>query len=639
MLAVMCQYGFAPVPEFRDRYRASPDEPPADHLCGVWSVGSSTFYRYVEKGKQQLAQVLLGAPLEGSQRVALRRFACLQAERDGQASVRPENSSWHAEQLRLAVLHRDAASALWHCAHTNDFVQKFVDLLSRFGAELAGKTEVDALMAGLPMQQLDSRSQADLLLAQAGLWRARGQDQRELDCLQQAVRVSGAAEDLLMQGAGYGALGKYYEVREPERALACYSESAEALSKARPSIGSSTDRWADEYAKTLVRFAWLELQKHNPQGKRLLEQAQAIADEPGVPEATRGLLEKAWSEHCRRSGDPGAALQHLHHALNIYERLDDSAQIASVKNNLGCVYREAGDFDQSFVYLRQLVSLADAKPVDPSVLASARSNLGANHFALGQYSEAIDQYSVALEISTTSDLQSFIARIRSNLAEAYYKRFSETRNADDERTGDANAAAAYKVWVAEKNAPAQDAIRNLKRELLGARSGSADDRLIPEEFVAHFAEFSEVQRHRADLTLPSSPESQISARIAIAGAYLAIAAKEREAARALANKHQLDDRFAAEFGALRATFNRELTHEERSAAAWQESASDLLNDERRAAVLAELFCTGAISKSSYANACAVSLATASKHLGLLSDRGLLVQSGRGPSTRYALPKA
>ena len=40
--------------------------------------------------------------------------------------------------------------------------------------------------------------------------------------------------------------------------------------------------------------------------------------------------------------------------------------------------------------------------------------------------------------------------------------------------------------------------------------------------------------------------------------------------------------------------------------------------------------------SGYAGLCGVSPATASKHLSVLTERGLLTQTGRGPSTRYLL---
>lgn len=46
---------------------------------------------------------------------------------------------------------------------------------------------------------------------------------------------------------------------------------------------------------------------------------------------------------------------------------------------------------------------------------------------------------------------------------------------------------------------------------------------------------------------------------------------------------------------------------------------------------------GTLNKSRYAELCGLSPATASKHLGLLTERGLLQQTGKGPSTRYTLP--
>ena len=43
LLALMCHFGFAAVPPFRDRYHARADEAAADVLCGLWSVGPSTY--------------------------------------------------------------------------------------------------------------------------------------------------------------------------------------------------------------------------------------------------------------------------------------------------------------------------------------------------------------------------------------------------------------------------------------------------------------------------------------------------------------------------------------------------------------------------------------------------------------------
>ena len=65
-------------------------------------------------------------------------------------------------------------------------------------------------------------------------------------------------------------------------------------------------------------------------------------------------------------------------------------------------------------------------------------------------------------------------------------------------------------------------------------------------------------------------------------------------------------------------------------------SSDLLNEPRFAALVAHLLRDGSINKSAYAELCAVSPATASKHLTMLTERGLLRQTGKGPSTRYLL---
>ena len=95
--------------------------------------------------------------------------------------------------------------------------------------------------------------------------------------------------------------------------------------------------------------------------------------------------------------------------------------------------------------------------------------------------------------------------------------------------------------------------------------------------------------------------------------------------------------FIDQIESLRQTFDRELTREQKLAAAWRESTADLLNTQRCNAVLAQLLEAGSLNKSGYAQLCALSPATASKHLGTLAERGLLVQTGKGPATRYMLP--
>jgi tetratricopeptide (TPR) repeat protein len=631
MLAVMCHFGFAPVPDFRDRYRRRVDESAGDNLCGLWSVGPSTFYRYLEKGKQQLTQTVLLRPLDGERFLSLRRMACHLLD---DSALTP---TWHVQRAKDALVHRDPTSALWHYTQANELV-RFMEVVERFSAELATTTEVDVLVNAMQSAATDPQKHAELLLAIASIWRTRNVDQQERGCYEQALRIATAAGEDLTLGIVYGALGKFYETRDSERAFACYEDSARYLSHASREVGSETSRTAEEYVKTLLRMAWMHVLKNNPQARKVLDQAQQMRAQHQIPESTIGLLEQAWGEYWRRAGDIGLALQHKHRALNIFERLDDLAQMLSTYNNLSMLYGKAEQFDRANEYAQKVIELAQKTPVDPYVLASTRGTLGANLFRQGRYADAIFQYELGLRQSEAVGMQILIGRARYNLAEAHYKRFQLTHDPKDEQAGDVHAAAAYKVWSSENNPAAQEATLSLKNELLGPREGGAgNDRLLPEEFAAHFADLREVQRHRATLALPMAPASHVHAHLAIARAYLAIATKEREAALALIHKHELGDQFAAEFEELRSTFNRELTREEQLAVHWKKAANDLLNDERRAALLSELLRVGSVNKSGYAKVCGLGLATASKHLGMLTDRGLLIQSGRGPSTRYCLP--
>ena len=90
---------------------------------------------------------------------------------------------------------------------------------------------------------------------------------------------------------------------------------------------------------------------------------------------------------------------------------------------------------------------------------------------------------------------------------------------------------------------------------------------------------------------------------------------------------------------MRAAFDRELTREQRLLGAWQQhGATDLLPEAARLALIEWLLRSDSINKSAYAELCDVSPATASKHLSALTERGLLQQTGKGPSTRYLLSR-
>jgi tetratricopeptide (TPR) repeat protein len=637
MLAVMCHYGFAPVPAFADRYRRRTDEAPADNLCGLWAIGPSTFYRYVDKGKRLMAEALHGQGVNGDRRLGLRRVVLDEVFRRLRLTDEAQRAAWHSAQASNAQANADWGSAIWHRVQAKD-LHGFIELLQRHKIELAAQSETDLLVAEMYKSSLEPRERFDLRLAHAALRRARNLDELELQGYQQALQIASDTKDSLMLGLVYGALGKYYESRDTDRALACFEDSAEFFGHlellTRPSLQTPV---RDAYVSALDRLAWLYVLRNDPRSRAILDRAEQYLEQGGLSDTTQATLSQTWGEYWRRTGNLQRALEYKHRALNIYERLGDRRQILSTYNNLVMIYGEMKQADRAVEYGEQVLFAAELGPVDPYILAGTLNSLGTALFSDGQLSNTISYYKRALEISASANLNFFVNRIHYNLAEAYYHRFKEAGDTGDLAFGDRHCTAALDGSLEEGNSLLRDSARVLKSSILGSDRGFVLERLVPEEYAAHDEEMSVVRSQRAVLAVPGLPVGHVQARLAIAKAYLAISAKEREAALALIQKYNLGDQFAHEFEDLRNTFTRELTREQQVAARWQTSAAEILQEERRIAVLEHLFHKGSIQKSIYAQLCGVGLATASKHLAMFADRGLLVQSGRGPSTRYALP--
>lgn len=637
VLALACQFGFLPVPPFRDRYRGHADEVAASQLCGLWSVGTSTYYRYLDKGKRALAQLLRDVPASTARRLALRHEAAEHAWRQTGLAAGAERQAWHARHASSALLGGDSASALWHLAHAGD-TGAFICALQRHSVELANEDETDPLMEQVAAATDAPRERFDLLLAEAGLWRMRGDAAREQASFEQALRIAADADDALMLGIVYGALGKFHEPRDLDRAFAYYQDSAECLRRS----GLADDRSAaveaiEEYVATLVRLAWLLVLRNDPRAKAVLERAQALCTRHTLSPATVAMLEQTWGECLRRAGELPRALEHKHRALLLYERIDDRQAILKTCGNLSLIYGEAKDFAKAREYARRVLALAETLTVEPEIIASTHMNLGVACFWQADYAQAQQEYQQALDIAMHHRLHRVAGLAHYNLAEVAYLQFKQSGDAMDESRGDAHAAAAVAIWPHESDPTHTEATRRLKREILGPGDERSRDRMLPSEAAAHYAEVSEVQRQREMLALPGAPQEHVRAHLAIARAYLSIAMKEREAALALIDRHALTDSFADEIDALRATFSRELTREQKLATQWREATADLISTQRCNALLDQLIRAGSVNKSGYAELCALSPATASKHLVTLAERGLLVQTGKGPATRYTLP--
>lgn len=634
LLALACLHGVLKVPALPGQYQGRMREAPADQLCALWDVAPSTVYRSVDKGRRLLGEALL-RPMLGPARIA--RQQALQHEVHQLLALDglPERAAWHQRQARNALAAQDGLAALWHLLQAGD-ASGFVAGLQRFAQALTLSPDTDALLQQAGSLPLDAAGRARLALADAALRRARGEAVAECRACELALRLAHMAGDALLLGRAYGALGRYHEMRDPAQAYACFQDSADYLRQAGVPDTLTDASLLDECANTLVHLAWWYLLRNDPRAEPLLQRAQALQEHSPRALDTQALLAQTWGEYWRRRGQFEEALLHKYRALHLYQRLDDRQGMVKAYCNLSLIHGEAKDFPRAIECSQHVLEMARSGAVEPETVASTHLNLGAAYYWQNRWDAAITHYGHALRIARDTHLVVLVGRAHYNLAEAHYKRFQALGRADDELRGDAHTAAALATWPPEGDAAPAEATRRLKRDILGPRDTDSYDRLLPGEFAAHFPELLAVQRQRAALALPLPPGEQASAHLAIAMAYLAVSVKEREAALAVIQRHGLDEQFRAEFERLRQAFDRSQSRREQLAEAWRQRAADLLPAPSRSAVLEHLLGDGALAKSRYAALCSVGLTTASKHLGLLAERGLLVQVGRGARTSYRL---
>lgn len=634
LLALACHHGWLTVPAFPSHYRRRPEEGPVDNLCGLWSVGPSTLYRYMDKGRRQLADVFLTRDPSGQALLSLRAHVLAWLMRQ---PAPPEGwSAWHRHQAEAAETEGRAVDALWHLRCAGD-LDRSLTLLRQHGLPLAGSEETDLMLASWGEQHAKGPVAVELALGQATLYRHRHDEPRENEQLQRALRLASAAGSEWLCGRAYAAFGRFYEVRDMDRSFACYRDATRHLQRAAQD--SSHPEYLPalaEYAAALVHLAFLHLRRNDARALPLLEQASRLAQSSPMPDAVLGELEQSWGEYWRCNGDLARALEHKHRALNLFERLGDTRAQLTTWSNLCLLYGEARQIERARDYAEKVLTAAAHSAVEPEMVAAVHGNLGGAYFYQGDLDLAIQHNLASVQVAEQAGLQRLLMVGHYNLAEAYYHRFARLANAADEAAGDQHAALATRLSLEGNLAAQASASRNLKQEVLG--QAGAVDRLVPEQFVDYLDEMAEVQRLRRDLAMPTSPAEQVRLRLAIAQIYLGIATAEREAALSLAAAHGLTQDFSATLSDLRQTFDRALSREEAVAAQWERAAGDLLTQEGQVKVLQRLFSAGSVNKSAYAELAALGLATASKHLGLLAERGLLVQTGKGPATRYLLPQ-
>jgi tetratricopeptide (TPR) repeat protein len=637
LLAVMAHNGLATVPSFPERYRARDGEPAFEHLCGLWDVAPSSFYRYVERGREQMIAVAL-QPTSAALPALCEHFQQAAYRRDS-ADDAPAQVAWLHAAMAAALESRAYEAALWYAARTGS-VDAVSSVIERGCNELAAGALIDPLLERLDHAEAGDAVLVRLRLAQVSLARVRGHTQQENQHLDEALRVASRSGDSVLLGDVYGAQGRHVEPRDVDRAIADYNASIEQYEQVAHEDDSGADRVGRARVgllASLVRLAYLYLRRSDPRSKALLERANELRLSCDAPLDTQAMFESAWGEQRQRERDTAAAIEARLRALLLYERSGNRQQMLRVQASLVALYGEVNNVMMALKYAEIVFAYAERRIVEPQALSATHLNLGIALYRDERFEEALEHYQQALAIATQASLKTLMGRAHFNLAELFYKRFQMHGQAQDEQHGDTHVGLAKAIWALGGDKAAGEATSNLKRTVLGQQEQLIYERMLPGELAAHFDEMSEIQTQRLRLGVPTSDaDEHIRAHLRIAQAYTRIAVKEREGAVALIQRHDRGERYAAELRQLKSTFERALTQESVIAARWQAQAGCPIAAEQVEVVVRQGLHDGGLTKSSYGALCKVSPATASKHLATLTQLGLVQQVSRGPATRYLI---
>jgi len=113
------------------------------------------------------------------------------------------------------------------------------------------------------------------------------------------------------------------------------------------------------------------------------------------------------------------ALNHIHLALEYYEKEDDIQQIAKCNNFIGSVYYQLNKNDIALKYYTNSLNLIKEKDLGKDY-AFVIGNIGLIKEKDGEYKEAIAKYQEAAKILITTADKFPLANIYYNLANAYY---------------------------------------------------------------------------------------------------------------------------------------------------------------------------------------------------------------------------
>jgi tetratricopeptide (TPR) repeat protein len=229
-----------------------------------------------------------------------------------------------------------------------------------------------------------------------------GQHSEALAACRRALK---ATPEIGQQARIYRRMGKLYEQRNQQHALAYYQQAVERFQEDDPEL---VDLLKDRGWFYILRREWSEAEA---------DLMRALTCVPRLAHEQRADIYDALASLQREQKHFTQAVEYARNALTLREESGNMPRVADSCNNLGLLYNAIGDYNHAIAAYEEAM-ITYERLGNRERLAVALLNLGMAHHLAGRMSQAIETYQKSLALCEETGLLLVQVRTQYNLAEA-----------------------------------------------------------------------------------------------------------------------------------------------------------------------------------------------------------------------------
>lgn len=629
-LSLYCQIQIISVPDKPKIYYRKQHESTADNLCGLWSVGPSTFYRYIERARAMVVERLVNLQNNSQYFIEYTQYLINHAE-----IINVIHQQEISDGFMALLKKKFFSEAVW-IANISYNYEIAYSIASKHRLEIASNGPQEWVFE-IPDHGTENLAAKSLRhLSQSLVFQVLGNNKLETYHLELALGAAHQSRSNLAIGLCQSAIAQLEMTSDLGSAESRAKQALNYLNNAlHENLSAPQIDIISDIALVRLRLAWIHVRRGAPIGKKIFQEAVDLCVGRSVSSLVQATVNIVESEICRREGKLAEALNLEREGILNLEASGNTYALLLGYNNLGLIHTESGDSKLGIEYCSRVVNALELLRLNAPLLENAKINIGVAYMYQGNFEKSIQIFNEALTLNKETGRKLNTMTIHFNLAECFYKCHLATGLERDIHNGDIHREITESI-ARDLNIPnVMKTAQELKSTVLG-------DAIRGDQFseVGDFAPVEEISRIvdlRDRLASACDLKEIAFLRLELSRMYLKLAVSERSEAINVAKSHNFYDSISDSVSELNQRWLVPLDFEQELCRRWRVDLGDLVSTEKIVRLIKRLSTNGYLSKSSYGETAEVSPATASKHLGLLADKGLLQQQGRGPATRYVLP--